>query len=207
MIRKPLAAMLRALPYLALSVLTLIGSAGHAAPEKNAIPLATPAAYREIATQVRADLQHDIVGMWFPRAVDHTGGGFAQDFQENWSPGPNTEKSVVYQSRLTWVAAQASLRYPRQASVYRADAKHGIDYLAHILWDQKQGGFFWAVDESGQPNTYQGTEKHAYGISFALYAAADTYRAIHDMHALDLAKRTFHWLDKHAHDARHGGLL
>jgi N-acyl-D-glucosamine 2-epimerase len=48
-------------------------------------------------------------------------------------------------------------------------------------------------------------EKHAYGISFGIYASAAAYRSTKDKAALDLAKRAFLWLDDRAHDAVNGG--
>jgi mannobiose 2-epimerase len=66
-------------------------------------------------------------------------------------------------------------------------------------------GFFWAVDRNGQPATERGREKHVYGISFGIYAAAANYKATRDAQALNLAQRAFAWLDAHAHDARNGG--
>ena len=56
--------------------------------------------------------------------------------------------------------------------------------------------------ESGKPTT---TEKHVYGVSFAMYASATTARASKSPRGLALAMRAFDWLEKHAHDSANGG--
>jgi mannobiose 2-epimerase len=164
-----------------------------------------PDAYRRLAVQTEASLQHDVLEKWFPAAVDRQGGGFFENFKEDWSRGNGGEKSLVYQSRLTWLSAQAALHDPTRAAKYLELTRHGAAFLSEKLWDHKHGGFFWAVDDAGQPTKDRGDEKHVYGISFGIYAAAANYQTTHDAAALDLAKKTFRWLDDHAHDPKNGG--
>ena len=75
---------------------------------------------------------------------------------------------------------------------------HGLAFLESKQWDADSGGLFWSVDKPSG-------DKHAYGIAFAIYAAATCYQVTHDQSALDLAKKSFLWLDEHAHDVDHGG--
>lgn len=49
------------------------------------------------------------------------------------------------------------------------------------------------------------TEKSAYGNSFAIYGLATYYKASKDTTALNLAKKTFTWLEEHAHDSIYKG--
>ena len=142
--------------------------------------------------------------MWFPRAVNTARGGFDQNFAEDWSKGEGDERSLVYQARLTWVAAQASQRFPQEAERYRNYARHGLAFL-HRMEDTREGGFFWELDGAGHPA--RDGEKHVYGIAFALYALSATYEATHDPQALKLAQRAFTWLDTHTHDAKNGGYV
>lgn len=161
--------------------------------------------YLRLADEVNANLNRHIVGKWFPAAVAKEYGGFHQNFQEDWSLARDTERSVVYQSRLIWMASQMIARNAAQAEAYRTAARHGFDYLSETMQDQEQGGFFWAVNMQGKPMTARKDEKHVYGISFALYASCAYYRATQDQRALDLSKQTFRWLEEHAHDAKNGG--
>lgn len=161
--------------------------------------------YRHIAGEVESSLQKDVLEKWFPAAVDRESGGFYENFKNDWTRGATGEKSIVYQSRLTWLAAQAARRYPDKAEQYVAITRHGVACLSDKLWDKEHGGLFWAVDDAGRPTPARGGEKHAYGIAFAMYAAAASHSVTHDPASLELAKKTFLWLDAHAHDAEHGG--
>jgi mannobiose 2-epimerase len=165
----------------------------------------TPAEYRRIADQVEANLRQQILDKWFPAAVDRENGGFYENFNNDWTRGATGEKSIVYQSRLTWLSAQAAKRFPGKSAEYMDITRHGVGELADKLWDREKGGFFWSVDDKGRPNKERGDEKHAYGNSFGIYAAAASYAVTKDPAALDLAKRGFRWLDEHAHDGKNGG--
>ena len=155
-----------------------------------------------LAAEVENNLQQHVLTQWFPRAIDPAG-GFHQNYAEDWSPLPGGERSVVYQSRLTWLAAQAATRFPHHSPAYLSYARHGFHCLRDQLWDAKNGGFFWAVSASGDP--VRDGEKSVYGISFAIYALAGLYHASKDEAALSLAQSAFAWLQTHSHDAAHGG--
>jgi mannobiose 2-epimerase len=166
---------------------------------------ANAASYLRVASEVENNLQQHVLSKWFPAAIDRERGGFFQNFTEDWTRQETTEKSIVYQSRLTWMAAQEAMRSPQSQGAYREYSRHGLRYLNDVMWDKQHGGFFWAVDPNNQPATARGREKHVYGISFGIYAAAANYKATRDAQALNLAQRAFQWLDAHAHDARNGG--
>jgi len=172
-------------------------------PTKRAAPLApTLANYRAIRVQVENNLRAQVLAQWFPRAVNAKTGGFDQNFSQNWTNTSQGERSIVYQARLTWLASQAALRYPSEAAKWKGYASHGADFLRTRMWDAKDGGFFWEVD-NGIP--VRGGEKHAYGNAFAIYALTSHYRATHDPRSLLLAQQAFRWLDSHAHDSKNGG--
>lgn len=158
--------------------------------------------FLKLAAEAEDNLHRQVLGQWFPRAVDPAG-GFHQNYAEDWSRLPGEERSVVYQARLTWLAAQAARRFPQQSETYLEYARHGFRGLRDQLWDKSAGGFFWAVDEAGKPE--RNGEKHVYGISFAIYALAGLYQASKDEAALTLAHSAFSWLEAHAHDTVNGG--
>jgi mannobiose 2-epimerase len=168
-------------------------------------PRPTPTEYRRIADQVETNLRKEILDKWFPAAVDRENGGFYENFNNDWTRGAGGEKSIVFQSRLTWLSAQAARRFPEKSAEYMGITRHGVAELADKLWDKEKGGFFWSVDDAGRPNKERGDEKHAYGNSFGIYAAAASYPVTKDPAALDLAKRGFRWLDEHGHDGKNGG--
>jgi mannobiose 2-epimerase len=169
----------------------------------------TPENYRRLADQVEENLKDQILAKWYPRAVDEKGGGFFQDYNEDWSPGRGGSKAVVYESRLTWTAAQAAMRFPRQAAMFTAAARQGLDFLAGKMWDRKNGGFYWSVGDDGNPTAggmgNDGGTKQEYGNAFAVYASAAVYKLTKDPAALDLARKGFLWYDEHGHDSLNGG--
>lgn len=184
----------------------LVLAAGEPKPRPDAVSgQPTAETYRRLTEQIDSHFRNDVLPRWFPRSVDRDHGGFCPDFRGDWSPGPTNDKTIVFQSRMTWVAAQVAMRYPELRKEYLDYARHGAKFLAEVMWDRRDGGFFWRLDASGKLTPRYGDEKHMYGISFALYALAAAAHATGDPAILDLAKRTFAWMETHAHDAKNGG--
>jgi len=158
--------------------------------------------YLRIASEIENSLQNDDLKKFFPASVDPEG-GFFENFAQDWTHrNPDRTRSVVYQSRLTWLAAQAAMRYPDQAQAYLGYVRHGAQFLSQKQWDNDAGGFWWSVDDSGKPVR---ADKHIYGDAFAIYALSAAYQSTHDEADLDMAKKAFLWLEAHAHDHIHGG--
>lgn len=174
-------------------------------PAQTVAPQPEPNPYRRLADEVERHWKQDLLPKWFPRCVDQQYGGFFPHFREDWSKGDQNDKTLVFQSRMTWVAAQVALRYPELRPEYLKHTRHGVDFLAQVMWDQEQGGLFWGLDETGKISDRHGTEKHVYGMAFAIYGTSAAYEATKDERALELAKQTFAWLEQHAHDSVHGG--
>jgi len=168
-------------------------------------PTLSKADCARLASEMEAHLEKHILKPWYPRCVDKERGGFIQDYAEDWAEKRDGNKTIVYQSRLTWMAAQVALSFPEKAKEYIEYSNHGLDFLADKMWDKDNGGFFWSVDAAGKPTNERDGEKHVYGISFGLYAASVNYKATKNPKALELANKTFEWLKKHAYDAEHHG--
>jgi mannobiose 2-epimerase len=106
---------------------------------------------------------------------------------------------------MTWVAAQVTLRRPALREQYLPYVRHGADYLANVMWDKQDGGFYWGLADDGSISPVFTDHKHLYGISFCIYGLAAAYQATQNARDLELAQRGFHWTDEHAHDAKNGG--
>src|ERR1051326_8790002 len=99
------------------------------------------AEFKRLADEMDQHLEKQILSLWYPRAVDYVHGGFLENFDEQWRPaGSQTQRSIVYQSRLTWVAAEVAKRYPKRAAEYRKYALHGVKALQELMWDKEKGG-------------------------------------------------------------------
>lgn len=161
--------------------------------------------YLKLASEVNSALHEDVLKVWFPRSVDDIHGGFHSHFARDWKKLPSDGKFSVFQGRMTWVAAQTLLREPAMKQQFIPIVHHGVDFLANVMWDKHDGGFFWGLDDRGQITTEFGDVKELYGIGFCIYGAAAAYQATGDPKALQLAKDGFLWIDMHAHDSEHGG--
>ncbi len=161
--------------------------------------------YQTLAAEMETVLQKDVLGIWFPRSVDESAGGFYSNFTRDWQRTKSEGKFSVFQGRMVWVAAQVMKHRPALRAQYEPIVKHGVNYLNDVLWDEKHGGFFWGLDEQNRISSQYTDGKHLYGISFGLYGATAAYEATKDPRALALAQKTFRWLDQHAHDGQNGG--
>ena len=140
----------------------------------------------------------------FPRIVDPKG-GFHEHWDSKWEKIDNDSRSVVFQSRAILVATAAAEVLPGHHKELHQYAKHGFDWLNNKQWDSEGGGFWWLTDSTGTPSDKSLEEKHIYGMAFAIYALAEMARVFDDPEALNLAVRTFIWLDHHALDKQHRG--
>ena len=99
-----------------------VGQAGHAPPSKET--------YLKLAAEAEEMLRRDVLGVWFPRTLDREHGGFRSNFTRDWRPAPSEGKFSVFQGRMTWVAAQVSMRRPDLREQFLPVARHGLEYLA-----------------------------------------------------------------------------
>jgi len=147
---------------------------------------------------------NDGLKCWYPASVDPRG-GFHSTFGNDWKLLPYKTKGIVHQARMTWTAAEVARRRPAWKEQLEPIAKQGIAFLREKMWDADCGGFYWEIAEDGMPPTAHSEMKHAYGISFGIYAAATVYELTKNDADLQLAKDAFFWLDRFGHDARYGG--
>ena len=149
-------------------------------------------------------LRSEMKEKWYPRSLERTGGGFHQTFSIDWSPLPDDNRFLVYQSRMTWTAAAFAEYSLADRDVFAGYARHGVKFLDEVMRDP-QGGFHWIINAQGKVDSKLGDEKHVYGTSFVLYAASKAYEVTKDERALQVARDAFAWLEEHAHDAEKGG--
>jgi len=143
--------------------------------------------------ELEVSLWTDLIDRWFPACVDPKG-GFRQNFGPDFAPHDDGARGLVFQSRMTWVCATLADQNPK----FKAYARHGVQFLKGRM----DGGLTWSLDKDGKPTT---GERHAYGISFAIYGLAAAGRHLKDEEALTLAMRDFHFLEEHHHDRQNGG--
>jgi mannobiose 2-epimerase len=151
----------------------------------------------------------DEFDLWYPLVIDSEQGGFFSDVNYKWELEGSQNKMIVTQSRHIWSVSnllnQLPGFYPDKNLMLKAGA-HGFRFLQEKMWDKEFGGFYDLVDRSGTPLKENNVIiKRAYGNSFAIYALAAYYKCSGDSSALELAKKTFAWLDKNSFDPLYGG--
>ncbi len=159
---------------------------------------------KSLVEQLEYSLKNDLLDAWYPRSIDSINGGFLSNFNYKWQAKGPQNKMLVTQARHLWTTSQAALFY--NDSLYVKIAKHGFDFLKTHMWDSEFGGFHMFCDSKGNPaNKSKSANKTAYGNAFAIYALSVYYSMSGDTSALNLAKRTFNWLEKHSYDPEYKG--
>lgn len=149
-------------------------------------------------------LREELLNVWYPISLDTVHGGFLCDFTFDWKPQGRQHKMIVTQTRHVWTTSQAA-KFLKDEH-YRKIAAHGFRFLKEKMWDELHGGFYMLRNRDGGPADYSyQNEKRAYGNAFAIYALAAFYALSGDTAALNLAQKTFLWLERHSHDPEFNG--
>lgn len=151
-------------------------------------------------------LKQGILDEWYPLVIDSADGGYFSNLSFDWKISQHQPKMLVSQSRHVWTSSQAALFYDDTS--YTRYARHGYRFMKDHMWDDKFGGFFnlRAKDGSYLDQSYR-NEKRAYGNTFAIYGLTSLYNLTKDTAVLNLAKKTFLWLEDHSHDKKNGGYI
>jgi cellobiose epimerase len=145
-------------------------------------------------------LTEKILKAWYPLAKDSDFGGYRSDFSYNWTSNGQHNKLIVSQARHLWVTSRAALLFPEEP-MYKELATHGFHFMRDKMWDQQYGGFFYHMNRAG--NSHLDSRKRIYGEAFAIYGLSMYYLLTGEEEALDLAIKTFHWIEEHGLDKVH----
>ncbi len=158
---------------------------------------------KKILSEMEKSLQ-ELLEIWYPLTVDSSYGGFLSDFNYKWEPDGPQNKMLVTQARQLWTTSEASLFY--DDSHYAHMAEHGFLFLKNTMWDDTYEGFYLLVNRQGEPIKPNNMGyKSTYSTAFVIYALVSYFRLSQDSTALDLAKKTFVWLENHSHDPEFKG--
>ncbi len=158
-----------------------------------------------LINRLETSAKENLIDKWYPLVLDNEDGGYYSDITYDFKVGENQDKMIVTQARHLWATTKAAELYPEDSARYLSYATHGFQFLRDKMWDNEHGGFYNLVTKGGKAILKRGTEKTAYGNSFAIYGLAEYYRASGNEAALNLAKKTFKWLESHSHDTQYKG--
>ena len=153
-----------------------------------------------VAQQMRYAAKQGLIDVYYPRDIDSMYGGYLSTFSYDFQPVGEQDKMIVTQARHIWSTAKAAMFY--HDTSYIGMSRHGFLFLRDKLWDKEYGGFYNLVTREGTPKS---DIKEAYGNAFAIYGLSAYYECSHDTAALNLAKQTFLWLERHSHDPEYKG--
>lgn len=157
---------------------------------------------RACAREFKAELVQKVMPYWHDTAVDWERGGYVLA-DDAAGRGQARDKQLVTQSRMVWGFSHAHLRGLSDGRRdYLKAARHGYRFLLDRFLDRENGGYFWKTDLAGAPIV---DCKFLYGQAFAIYALVEYHRASGDPAALGRALDLYRTIQKHCHDARHGG--
>jgi cellobiose epimerase len=163
---------------------------------------------REMAMSLREavviDLRENLLPFWSKHSVDHSdpNRGFFGAIENDGTGVKDAKRHIVLFTRYlwTWSAAYRILGDPE----YLQLADRAYAYLSSHFVDRENGGLFMELNADG---TVSSDRKMTYGLSFAIYAFSEYYRATGNRESLQHAIDVFELLEKHALDTRHGGYL
>jgi len=159
---------------------------------------------QRIAEEMKISMKSELLDAWYPVTIDTIHGGFWSDFTYDWKADGPQNKMIVTQTRHVWTASNAAMFLDEDK--YRKIAEHGFHFLRDKMWDSIYGGFFMIRNPEGGPmQGPYGENKSAYGNAFGIYALTAYFEMSGDTSALNLAKKTFFWLEKHSHDPVYKG--
>jgi mannobiose 2-epimerase len=162
-------------------------------------PTATDRLYER---EIRLSLD-TLAHVWYPRVLDTMHGGYWSDYNFSWDADGIQNKMIVSQARHVWATAVLGMFYDEDE--YMEMSRHGFHFLRDHLWDEKNGGFYTLKGMYGDSLPLLSNTKSSYGNAFAIYGLATYYKASGETGALELAKKTFYWLEEHAHDPKYKG--
>jgi len=163
---------------------------------------------KHFAAKLEQSLHDEVLDLWYPLAIDTVDGGYLTNFSRDWKPDKKQNKMLVVQARHIWSLSEVAQTFPEYKDTYRKAAEMGVQFIKNHMWDDVHGGFYSLVTKTGEVtrtgNSFTDA-KNSYSNSFAIYGLTNYYQVFGDENALDLAKRTFRWLENHAYDDQYGG--
>jgi cellobiose epimerase len=180
--------------------LAAVALASRALATPQAPPPPTAETRHKVADELDAYLRRHVLRPRFPACVDREHGGFHANYARDWSPLEDRSRFIVYEARVLWTAATVARLRPDTRAEYLPYVRHGVRYLADVMWDREHGGFHTFVDLSGRGLTGGLGGRPVYGQAFAIYSLAAAHAATEDAEPLELAKRAWRWAEDHYRD-------
>jgi cellobiose epimerase len=159
-----------------------------------------PNDFQNFSQRVSDQLFGHLMPFWCGPAVDHEQGGWMAWLSNDLKPDRTQPKGLIVNSRILW--AFSAVHRAKADPLYKQMADRAFDFVMNKFWDEELGGAFWRLNDAGQVID---DSKKIYGQAFYIYALSEYHHAFGAPAALARAKETFELIERHAHDAKHGG--
>lgn len=158
-----------------------------------------------ICDEMYDNLKEGLLKKWYPLVVDYECGGYLTNLTFDMKVMPVQDKMIVSQARHMWTTSKAAEFFNN--TDYQNYSLHGFKFFKEKMWDSKNGGYFQIRDCMGNLSEveYWLDEKRTYGNAFAIYGLAALYHQTKNKNVLELAIKSFEWIEQHAFDPLHKG--
>ncbi len=146
-----------------------------------------------------------IIEPWSSRCIDIEQGGYYTHYNYKWSL-QSTLKHLKGLASHVFEVSYTAMKFPED-TLHKHVAKIGFNFINEYMWDDTYGGFYQQVSRNGEVsfNKLGTIQKGNAPTCYALSAIASYYQVSKDPRALDLAKRTYYWLEEHSFDQINNG--
>jgi mannobiose 2-epimerase len=151
---------------------------------------------------IEGELRGNLLPFWRRRSEDRERGGFIAEMANDGTVHGDAPKGLILNSRLLWTFSALYRELAEQRDLELAWLAYST--LESTFGDRRHGGYLWRVDPGGRP--LESTKK-IYGQAFCIYALSEFHMATGEDGALDAARALYGLIERHAHDARHGGYI
>jgi mannobiose 2-epimerase len=155
-----------------------------------------------LVSEVKKELEEDILPFWIKNTPDEKNGGFIGRISGCNDKYPDAPKGAVLNVRILW-AFSAAYRLLRNEE-YLKMAERAKVYIINNFYDKKFGGVYWSLTAGGEPLD---DKKQIYALGFAIYGLSEFYRATGDEESLEYACRLFRSVEKYSFDPVKNGYL
>ena len=144
--------------------------------------------------EIKSHLLENIIPFWKSLRDDEYGGYYGwMDYDLKLDK--KAVKGCILNSRILWFFSNAYTLLKDESLL--EEAKHGFAFMKEHCMDKENGGIFWSIKYSGEP---EDTTKHTYNQAFAIYALSSYYEASGDEEALNMAKGLFRIIEERCTD-------
>ena len=150
-------------------------------------------------------LDHEILPFWTSsRLHDEKYGGFVPWIKADLKHSTKGEKHLIVHLRLLFIHALAIASSCPKIDLGRVRAQYveQMKFLTEKFWDPGDEAWYLNLTRDGRPIKSTGI---MIGQAYVIYIMSEIYRLIRDEAALELAEKTFRFVDETYYDARFGG--